>query len=171
MDFDGYAIGGLAVGEPAEEMYVMIEVCNSILPVPKPRYLMGVGTPENLLEAIERGVDMFDCVMPTRNGRNAQLFTRNGVVNITNAQYKDDLTPVDMECDCYTCRNYTRAYIRHLFMVKEILGLQLATLHNLSYYQWVVRSARQAIHDHQYQEWKAELLSNNKQEISSLLTT
>jgi queuine tRNA-ribosyltransferase len=171
MNFDGYAIGGLAVGEPAEQMYAMIEVCNEILPVTKPRYLMGVGTPENILEAIERGVDMFDCVMPTRNGRNAQLFTRNGVVNITNARYKDDFDPVDGECDCYTCRNHTRAYLRHLFMVKEILGLQLATLHNLSYYQWVVRSAQQAIRDRQYKSWKIELLSRSKQENTILSTT
>jgi queuine tRNA-ribosyltransferase len=170
MDFEGYAIGGLAVGEPAEQMYAMIEVCNNILPKIKPRYLMGVGTPENLLEAIERGVDMFDCVMPTRNGRNAQFFTRNGVINITNARYKDDFAPVDGECDCYTCRTHTRAYIRHLFMVKEILGLQLATLHNLSYYQWVVRSARQAIRNRRYQDWKTEQILRNKQENNSLST-
>jgi len=170
MNFEGYAIGGLAVGEPADQMYAMIEVCNNILPATKPRYLMGVGTPENLLEAIERGVDMFDCVMPTRNGRNAQLFTRSGVVNITNERYKDDFTPVDEECDCYTCYNYTRAYLRHLFMVKEILGLQLATLHNLSYYQWVVRSARQAIRDRRYKDWKTGQLSRSKQE-NTLLST
>lgn len=164
MNFDGYAIGGLAVGEPIEQMYEMIEVCNEILPNEKPRYLMGVGTPENLLEAIERGVDMFDCVLPTRNGRNAQLFTQKGVVNITNAQFKDDFTPIDDGCECYTCRNYTRAYIRHLFMVKEILGLQLATHHNLYYYLWLMRNARKAIREGKYDFWKQEQLSLLKQE-------
>lgn len=156
MDFEGYAIGGLAVGEPAGQMYEMIEICAGILPQDKPRYLMGVGTPENLLEAIERGVDMFDCVLPTRNGRNAQFFTQNGAINITNARYKDDFTPIDDNCECHTCRNYTRAYIRHLFMVKEILGLQLATHHNLYYYQWLMRSARQAINEGRYFNWKQQ---------------
>jgi len=158
MDFEGYAIGGLAVGEPSDRMYEMIEICTGILPQNKPRYLMGVGTPENLLEAIDRGVDMFDCVLPTRNGRNAQLFTQNGIINITNAQYKDDFTPVDDKCECYTCRNHTRAYIRHLFMVKEILGLQLATHHNLYYYQWLMRNARQAIDEGRYFLWKQQQL-------------
>ena len=122
MDFEGYAIGGLAVGEPAPEMYQMIEVCNAVLPSEKPRYLMGVGTPENILEAIERGVDMFDCVLPTRNGRNASLFTSRGALNITNARYKDDFTPVDDRCDCYTCRNFSRAYLHHLIKSDEVLG-------------------------------------------------
>jgi len=169
MDFNGYAIGGLAVGEPSDQMYEMIEVCNGVLPTNKPRYLMGVGTPENLLEAIERGVDMFDCVLPTRNGRNAQLFSQKGVVNITNAQYKDDFTPVDIECECFTCRNYTRAYIRHLFMVKEILGLQLATHHNLYYYQWLMQNARKAISTGIFENWKREQLNLLHQEIQ--LTT
>ena len=169
MNFDGYAIGGLAVGEPAALMYEMIEVCNEILPNEKPRYLMGVGTPENLLEGIERGVDMFDCVLPTRNGRNAQLFTQKGVVNITNAQYRDDFTPIDDECECYTCKNFTRAYIRHLFMVKEILGLQLATHHNLYYYQWLMRNARQTISSGIFENWKIEQLNLLHQEIQ--LTT
>lgn len=159
MDFDGYAIGGLAVGEPVDQMYEMVEVCTGILPTNKARYLMGVGTPKNLLEAIERGVDMFDCVLPTRNGRNAQLFTQNGVVNITNAQYKDDFTSVDGECECYTCRNFARAYIRHLFMVKEILGLQLATYHNLYYYLWLMREAREAIIENRFKAWKNEQLT------------
>jgi queuine tRNA-ribosyltransferase len=165
MDFEGYAIGGLAVGEPAEQMYEMVEVCNAILPQTKPRYLMGVGTPQNLLEAIERGVDMFDCVLPTRNGRNAQLFSKNGVVNITNAAYKNDFTPIDEECNCYSCRNFTRAYIRHLFIVKEILGLQLATIHNLYYYLWLMESARQAILDGRFTEWKQKQLNLLQQEI------
>jgi len=170
LDFEGYAIGGLAVGEPADKMYAMIEICTNILSQAKPRYLMGVGTPENLLEAIDRGVDMFDCVMPTRNGRNAQLFTRHGVLNITNARYKDEFIPVDSECECYTCCNFTRAYLRHLFMVKEILGLQLATLHNLSYYQWLMRNARQAIREGRYHDWKEGQLSLSSQENKIIST-
>ncbi len=159
MDFSGYAIGGLAVGEPTEQMYQMIDVCNEILPFDKPRYLMGVGTPKNLLEAIERGVDMFDCVLPTRNGRNAQLFTKKGIINITNARYKEDFSPIDDSCDCYTCKNFSRSYIRHLFMVKEILGLQLATYHNLYYYLWLMRNARRAIQDGKFTSWKQEQLN------------
>ncbi len=167
MDFEGYAIGGLAVGEPAEEMYEIVSLCNDILPQDKPRYLMGVGTPENLLEAIERGVDMFDCVLPTRNGRNASLFTQHGAVNITNAQYKNDFTPVDEECECYTCRNFTRAYIRHLFQTKETLALHLATLHNLYFYQWLMRNARLAIAEHRFASWKEERLALLNQEIQT----
>ncbi|MBA4311290.1 MAG: tRNA guanosine(34) transglycosylase Tgt [Chlorobiaceae bacterium] len=158
MNFDGYGIGGLAVGEPAEIMYDMIEVTNQILPENKPRYLMGVGTPENILEAIDRGVDMFDCVLPTRNGRNAQLFTRNGTLNITNLKFKNDFTPVDSACECYTCKNFTRSYIRHLFNVKEVLGLELATIHNLYYYQWLVHNARTSIMDGNFTEWKKKQL-------------
>ena len=169
MDFEGYGIGGLAVGEPSDQMYEMIDVCSSILPQSKPRYLMGVGTPENLVEAIERGVDMFDCVLPTRNGRNAQMFTQSGVINITNAQFKDDFTPIDDDCGCYVCQNFTRAYIRHLFMVKEILGLQLATHHNLYYYQWLMRNARQAISEGIFNNWKRDQLNLLHQEIK--LTT
>ena len=156
--FDGYAIGGLAVGEPADVMYHIVEVCESILPPDKPRYLMGVGTPENLLEAVARGVDMFDCVLPTRNARNAYLFTRSGDMNLRNAKFKTDLTPPDAECDCYTCRNFTRAYLRHLFQVKEILGLQLATLHNLTYYLRFMREARKAIQERRFSEWKQRVL-------------
>ena len=125
LDRDGYAIGGLAVGEPTEQMYEMIEVVNDILPTDKPRYLMGVGTPWNILEGIERGVDMFDCVMPTRNARNGWLFTRFGDVKIRNAKYKDDLRPLDPTCDCYCCRGFTRAYLHHLQKVNEILGALL----------------------------------------------
>lgn len=154
LDFDGYAIGGLAVGEPVTQMYEMTEVCERFLPADKPRYLMGVGTPENLLESIERGMDMFDCVLPTRNGRNAALFTRNGVLNIKNAIFKADFTPVDSECSCYTCKNFTRAYLRHLFQVKEILALQLATIHNLSFYLWLMKEARKAILDKRFSAWK-----------------
>lgn len=140
LDLDGYAIGGLAVGEPIETMYQIAEFTASLLPVDKPRYLMGVGTPENILEAISRGIDMFDCVIPTRNGRNATLYTREGKFSIKNAIYKEDFTPVDKDCDCYTCRSFTRAYLRHLFNADEILALQLASIHNLAFYLWLVRN-------------------------------
>jgi len=162
MGFEGYAIGGLSVGEPAEMMYAMTELCTGILPVEKPRYLMGVGTPENLLESIERGIDMFDCVLPTRNGRNAVFFTRNGKVNIKNAGFFNDLSPIDSTCECYGCRKFTRAYIRHLFKAREIMALQLASIHNLHFYLWLMRSAREAILNDNYAGWKAaqlELLS------------
>jgi len=165
MEFDGYAIGGLAVGEPAEEMYRIISICSEVLPPEKPRYLMGVGTPENLLEAIARGVDMFDCVLPTRNARNAALFTRNGTLNITNSRFKTDFTPVDEECGCYACRTYSRAYLRHLFQVKEILGPVLATVHNLYFYQWLVRSAGDAIARGNFLAWKEEQCASLNQEI------
>jgi queuine tRNA-ribosyltransferase len=158
LDFEGYAIGGLAVGEPIETMYELTGFTASQLPPEKPRYLMGVGTPENLLECIERGVDMFDCVLPTRNARNATLFTRRGRVNITNAQYKTDKNPIDEECDCYGCRNFSRAYIRHLFQVKEILGLQLASLHNLTFYLWIMKEARQRIVKNDFAPWKKDFL-------------
>ncbi|MFN3135672.1 MAG: tRNA guanosine(34) transglycosylase Tgt, partial [Candidatus Kryptonium sp.] len=156
--FDGYAIGGLAVGEPVETMYQIAEFTASLLPVDKPRYLMGVGTPENILEAISRGIDMFDCVIPTRNGRNATLYTREGKFSIKNAIYKDDFTPVDQNCDCYTCRNFTRAYLRHLFNADEILALQLASIHNLAFYLWLVREARNHIIQGDFLEWKDKML-------------
>jgi queuine tRNA-ribosyltransferase len=154
MDFDGYAIGGLSVGEPIDAMYAMTGLCTSILPAEKPRYLMGVGTPENILESIARGVDMFDCVLPTRNGRNALFFTRNGKINVRNAAYATDFSPVDAECSCYTCKSFTRAYLRHLFKAREILALQLATIHNLSFYLWLTRAAREAILDNRFLPWK-----------------
>jgi queuine tRNA-ribosyltransferase len=156
MDFEGYAIGGLSVGESEQEMYGMTALCTAILPESKPRYLMGVGTPENILESIERGIDMFDCVMPTRNGRNGLLFTRNGKINIKNAQYRDDFGPLDEACECYCCRNFSRAYLRHLVRCKEILALQLASIHNLTFYLWLVRSARQAIVEQRFASWKSE---------------
>lgn len=158
LDFDGYAIGGLAVGEPAGEMYRMIEITEPFLPTEKPRYLMGVGTPANLLEAVGRGIDMFDCVLPTRNGRNANLFTRSGALNMRNAKYKADLTPPDAECDCYTCAHFSRAYLKHLFQVREIVGLQLATIHNLSFYLWLMQQARAAIIDGRFGTWKSSML-------------
>jgi queuine tRNA-ribosyltransferase len=167
MDFVGYAIGGLAVGEPVEEMYEIVSLCTEMLPQNKPRYLMGVGTPENLLEAIARGVDMFDCVLPTRNGRNAMFFTRNGSISITNAQYKNDFTPIDNECQCYTCRTFSRAYLRHLFQAKEILGLQLATVHNLYFYQWLMRETRCAITEHRFSIWKEDQIALLHQEIQT----
>lgn len=158
MDFDGYAIGGLSVGEPVEQLYAMTEVCAGLLPESKPRYLMGVGTPANLLEGIDRGVDMFDCVLPTRNGRNGTLFTRQGTLNIRNAGFKDDVRPIDRLCQCYTCRSFSRAYIRHLFQANEILGLQLATIHNLSYFLCLMAEARSAISQRQFRRWKKDRL-------------
>ncbi len=172
IDFDGFAIGGLAVGESTEEMYEITDFTTDFLPKDKPRYLMGVGRPENLLEAIERGVDMFDCVMPTRNGRNAYLFTNRGVLSIKNSQFKDDASPVDEECDCYTCKNFSRAYLRHLFVAREILALQLASIHNLRFYLNLMSEARKMILEDRFSEWKQEKivqisnkLTQNKEEI------
>jgi queuine tRNA-ribosyltransferase len=167
LGFDGYAIGGLAVGEPVEEMYRMIEMCEPGLPSSKPRYLMGVGTPQNLLESIERGIDMFDCVLPTRNGRNSMLFTHRGSLNIKNAIFKDDFGPVDESCDCYTCRTFSRAYVRHLFQVREILALQLATIHNLAFYVWLMREARNQIQAGRFETWKRGMLQQitNESEV------
>lgn len=168
LEFDGYAIGGLAVGEPINEMYEIIDFTTDIMPETKPRYLMGVGRPENILEAIERGVDMFDCVMPTRNARNAYLFTMDGIVTIRNAAYKDDFTPIDSNCNCFTCKNYTRAYLRHLFNSKELLAYQLATIHNLTFYLNLVSEARKNIFNDSYSDWKNQIinkLSKNIQEV------
>lgn len=166
MDFEGYAIGGLSVGELAEDMYRMTELCTSILPETKPRYLMGVGTPENILESIERGIDMFDCVLPTRNGRNGLFFTSKGKINIKNAVHADDFRPIDDQCSCYGCRNFSRAYIRHLVKAKEILALQLASIHNLTFYLSLVRSARQAISENRFATWKAEQLKHLAAEVA-----
>jgi queuine tRNA-ribosyltransferase len=162
--FEGYAIGGLSVGEPAEHMYNMTETVTAILPPSCPRYLMGVGTPENILESIDRGIDMFDCVMPTRNGRNALFFTRRGRVNIRNAVYATDFSPVDADCSCYTCRSFSRAYLRHLFKAREILALQLATIHNLSYYLWLCEEAREAIIQRRFSSWKRRMLEELSEE-------
>jgi len=167
LNFDGYSIGGLAVGEPAEEMYEIVNFTTDFIPENKPRYLMGVGRPENILEAIERGVDMFDCVMPTRNARNAYLFTSNGIVSIRNAKYKNDFSPLDSECECYTCENFTRAYLRHLFNTKEILGLELASIHNLSFYLKLVRNARKHIFAGDFLEWKAKEIKNIIKNVNS----
>ena len=156
-DADGYAIGGLAVGEPAEVMYEMVEVVNEILPEQKPRYLMGVGTPLNILEGIERGVDMFDCVMPTRNGRNAMLFTSEGVLNMRNAKWADDFSPVDPAGISYVDTQYSRAYLHHLFKAKELLAMQIASIHNLAFYLWLVKEARKQILRDNYKAWKNEM--------------
>lgn len=158
LNFEGYAIGGLAVGEPAEVMYDITDFTTQLLPKEKPRYLMGVGTPENLLESIERGIDMFDCVMPTRNGRNGMLFTRNGRINIRNAKWKMDDSPIDGDFESYTNKNYSLGYLRHLFQVDEILGLQLASIHNLSFYLWLMREARKNILSNTYSVWKKDIL-------------
>ena len=155
LDMDGNAIGGLAVGEPADVMYAMIDIVNAILPQDKPRYLMGVGTPLNILEAIERGVDMFDCVMPTRNGRNAMLFTAEGTVNLRNQKWATDFTPLDPNGDVFVDHDYTRAYVHHLFKAQELLALQIATIHNLAFYMWLVRTARLHILAGTFSAWKA----------------
>ena len=158
LDRDGYAIGGLAVGEPAEKMYEMIEVVNDILPTNKPRYLMGVGTPWNILEAIERGVDMFDCVMPTRNGRNGQIFTWNGVMNMRNKKWEDDFTELDPCGTAYVDHQYSRAYVRHLIHSDEMLGLQILSIHNLAFYLELVKAAREHILAGDYKQWKDSVM-------------
>lgn len=145
--FDGYAIGGLSVGEPKDDMQRILAHTTPQMPVDKPRYLMGVGKPEDIVEAVCNGIDMFDCVMPTRNARNGHLFVRNGVVRIRNSQYRDDVRPLDESCHCYTCRHYSRAYLRHLQMTNEILGARLNTIHNLFYYQTLMSGLRAAIND------------------------
>jgi len=156
---EGNAIGGLAVGEPTEIMYEMIEVVNEILPTDKPRYLMGVGTPQNILEAIERGVDMFDCVMPTRNGRNAMLFTYNGTMNMKNKKWEYDFTPIDPN-GCETDRVYTKAYLHHLFKAQELLALQIASIHNLAFYLRLVTDAREHIINGDFVQWKRSVIDN-----------
>ena len=158
LDAEGYAIGGLAVGEPAEQMYEMIEVVNEILPTDRPRYLMGVGTPVNILEAIERGVDMFDCVMPTRNGRNAMLFTAQGIMNMRNAKWATDFSPVDADAHSFVDTQYTKAYLHHLFKAKELLAMQIASIHNLAFYLWLVREARRQILADNFVAWKAQMI-------------
>ncbi len=155
---DGYAIGGLSVGEPVEDMYDMIEVVNEILPEDKPRYLMGVGTPVNILEGIARGIDMFDCVMPTRNGRNGMLFTRNGIINIKNVKWKNDFSQIEDNGASFVDSKFSKAYLRHLIISKEILGAQIASLHNLSFYLWIVTEARQRILDGSFYAWKNEMV-------------
>ena len=155
---DGNAIGGLAVGEPTEKMYEMIELVNTILPQDKPRYLMGVGTPANILEGISRGVDMFDCVMPTRNGRSGMIFTSEGIINLKNEKWKFDFSPVDPNGETFVDTQYTRAYLRHLFVAGEILGPMIASLHNIGFYLWLVREARKHIVEGDFTEWRDMML-------------
>ena len=157
MDFPGYAIGGLSVGEPAETMYAMTETVCAVLPREKPRYLMGVGTPANLLESIARGVDMFDCVMPTRNGRNGMLFTTEGTINIKNRKWQSDFSPIDPGLDRYASQSFTKAYLRHLFVTREVLGLQLASLQNLSFYLWLMAEARTSILEGRFLAWQRSI--------------
>jgi queuine tRNA-ribosyltransferase len=157
--FSGYALGGLGIGEGPAQMYAVVEHTMALLPAESPRYLMGVGTPQDLLEGIARGVDMFDCVLPTRNARNGGLFTSTGRLNIKGAAYARDERPVDPACSCYTCRHFSRAYLRHLYVADEILGLRLNTIHNLHYYLELTRQARQAIEAGTFPAWKAECLA------------
>ena len=162
---DGNAIGGLAVGEPAEVMYDMIDVVNEILPADRPRYLMGVGTPINILEAIDRGVDMMDCVMPTRNGRNGMLFTPWGTMNMRNKKWANDFRPIWEDSPAAVDREYSRAYLRHLFVSDELLALQIASIHNLSFYLWLVEQARQHIIDGDFHAWKTEMVARLGQRL------
>ena len=162
---DGNAIGGLAVGEPTEVMYEMIEVVNAILPKDKPRYLMGVGTPANLIEAIERGVDMFDCVMPTRNGRNAMLFTSQGIMNMRNKKWEDDFSPIDPTGTAWVDGFYTKAYLHHLFKAQELLALQIGSIHNLAFYLWLVGEARKHILAGDFTTWKTGMIKQVTQRL------
>jgi queuine tRNA-ribosyltransferase len=155
---EGIAIGGLSVGEEEAVMYEMIEAVNAVVPENKPRYLMGVGTPVNILEAIDRGVDMFDCVLPTRNGRNGMLFTRNGIINIKNNKWSSDFSPLEPEGDSIVDTHYTKAYLRHLFQSKEMLGPQLASIHNLSFFLWLVGEARKQILEGNFKKWKIKMI-------------
>lgn len=157
---DGNAIGGLAVGEPVEAMYDMIEVVNEILPQDRPRYLMGVGTPANILEAIDRGVDMMDCVMPTRNGRNGMIFTRNGIMNMRNRKWAEYYSPLDAGGPSFVDEVYSKAYVRHLFVSSELLAMQIASIHNLAFYLWLVREARRHIVDGDFASWKASMVES-----------
>lgn len=162
LEFDGYAIGGLAVGEPRTAMLEMTDLCTGILPERQARYLMGVGKPEDLVDAIDRGVDMFDCVIPTRNGRNGTLYTKTGKLVIRNQIHERDFSPVDETCDCYTCKNFSKAYLRHLFQAEEILALRLATIHNLHFYLQLICDVREAILQDQFIEWKQQFYNSYK---------
>ncbi|MGE4290496.1 MAG: tRNA guanosine(34) transglycosylase Tgt [Salinivirgaceae bacterium] len=157
---EGNAIGGLSVGEPTEDMYAMTEIVNAILPKDKPRYLMGVGTPVNILEGISRGVDMFDCVMPTRNGRNGMIFTNEGIMNMKNKKWENDFSPLDPNGTSFVDSYYTKAYLRHLFVSKELLAMQIASIHNLAFYLWLVETARTRIDEGTFTEWKEQMVKN-----------
>jgi len=156
--FDGYAIGGLSVGEPNETMYKILEEVVPVLPEDKPRYLMGVGTPEDLVTCVDLGIDMFDCVMPTRNARHGYLYTSQGVVRIRRAEFKEDFSPLDPECACYTCKNFTKAYLRHLHVANETLGIRLKTLHNVAFYLNMMKQIREAIEEDRFASFKADFL-------------
>ena len=158
-DADGYAMGGLGVGEPTEVMYAMIEVVNAVLPESRPRYLMGVGTPINILEGIDRGVDMFDCVMPTRNGRNGQIFTSEGTINLRNKKWEDDFSPLDPAGASFVDTLYSKAYVHHLVVCGEMLGAQIASLHNVAFYLWLVREARRHIIEGDFAQWKGDMVT------------
>lgn len=165
LNTDGYAIGGLAVGETTEEMYQIIEAVEPFMPVDKPRYLMGVGTPVNILEAVDRGVDFFDCVMPSRNARHGTIFTSNGILNIRNAKYERDDTPLDEHCDCPTCRNFSKAYIRHLFKANEMLAMRLAVIHNLYFYNNMMEEIRNALDNDCFDTYKKERIDTLSRRI------
>ena len=156
LDLDGYAIGGLAVGEPKEDMYRIISAVEPFMPQNKPRYLMGVGTPGNILEGVSRGVDLFDCVMPSRNARHGQLFTKKGIININNEKYKKDLSPIEEGCNCPTCQNHSRAYIRHLFKAGEMLAMRLCVMHNLYFYNTLMKEIRDALDNGTFREFKEQ---------------
>ena len=158
IECDGYAIGGLAVGEPAEVMYHIIEQVEPFMPKDKPRYLMGVGTPVNIIEAVYRGVDLFDCVMPSRNARHGHLFTWQGIININNAKYELDDQPIDAECDCPVCQRHSRAYIRHLLKANEMLGMRLAVMHNLYFYNTLMEKIRAALEEERFEQFRAEMI-------------
>jgi queuine tRNA-ribosyltransferase len=162
---DGYAIGGLSVGEKEEDMYAMIEVVNKVLPTDRPRYLMGVGNPVNILEGIDRGIDMFDCVMPTRNGRNGMLFTRNGVINIRNNKWGTDFTPIDPDGTSFVDQQYSKAYLRHLFQSKEMLGPMIGSIHNLAFYLWLVDEARRQIIQGTFKPWKEQMVKQMRNRL------
>ncbi|KIF50490.1 tRNA guanosine(34) transglycosylase Tgt [Vibrio owensii] len=168
IDFDGYAVGGLAVGEPKEDMHRILEHTCPQLPEDKPRYLMGVGKPEDLVEGVRRGIDMFDCVMPTRNARNGHLFVTGGVIKIRNAKHKTDTTPLDPHCDCYTCQHYSKSYLHHLERCNEILGARLNTIHNLRYYQRLMESIRKAIDEDRFDEFVTEFYERRGREVPPL---
>ena len=160
--FDGYAIGGLSVGEPKKEMQEITSFIGPKMPKEKPRYLMGVGTPEDILNAIENGIDMFDCVMPTRNARNGMLFTSSGDVKLKNSQYKDDLSPIDSECECYTCQNFSKSYLHHLYKIGEMLVSRLNTIHNLHFYKTMMNEARNAIENNRFKSFKETFIKRRK---------
>jgi queuine tRNA-ribosyltransferase len=170
-DFEGYAIGGLAVGEPRNAMIEMTDLCTGLLPEAKPRYLMGVGKPEDLVEAIALGIDMFDCVIPTRNGRNGTVYTWNGKMVIKNQSYQKDFYPIDENCGCYACRHFSKAYLRHLFQADEMLGLRLATVHNLYFYTELVARAREKILNGNFENWKSDFFNQYHRDEEIVFTT